>query len=283
MLEINGLVKHYKDFSLNCSMKVEPGRITGLVGENGAGKSTTFKAVLGLIRCDGGTVNILGKAPGELTTEEKRRLGVTLAESGFSTYLKVKDIVPVLDAMYPAFDRSRFLNLCEKHRLPLDQYIKSFSTGMKAKLKVLVAVTHGADLLLLDEPTAGLDVNARESILNLLREYMEENEERSILISSHISSDLERLCDDICLIHRGSIILHEDTDVLLNEYGLIKADEEQYRELEKEHILAVRKASYGCDCLTDQKQYYRENYPGVVVENGSLDEVIAMMTGGEEL
>ena len=189
MLEINGLVKHYKDFTLNCTMKVEPGRITGLVGGNGAGKSTTFKAALGLITYDGGSITLMGKTPAELTAEEKEKIGVTLAESGFSGYLKVKDVVPVLAAMYPSFDRSRFLSLCQRFGVPQDKYIKEFSTGMKAKLKVLAAVTHGADFLLMDEPTTGLDVMARESILDLLREYMEEDENRSILISSHISSD----------------------------------------------------------------------------------------------
>lgn len=283
MLEINGLVKHYGEFTLNCTMKVEPGRITGLVGENGAGKSTTFKAVLGLITYDAGDVTLLGKAPSELTEEEKQKIGVTLAESGFSGYLKVKDVVPVLAALYPAFDREKFLVLCRKFGIPQDKYIRDFSTGMKAKLKVLTAVTHGADFLLMDEPTTGLDVMARESILNLFREYMEEDENRSILISSHISSDLEGLCDDIYMIHNGGIVFHEDTDVLLNEYGLIKADEEQYRKLDKEYILRVRRESFGYSCLTGQKQFYLENYPGVVVERGTLDEVITMIIGGEKL
>ena len=283
MLEINGLVKHYGDFTLNCTMKVEPGRITGLVGENGAGKSTTFKAVLGLITYDAGDVALLGKAPSELTEEEKQKIGVTLAESGFSGYLKVKDVVPVLAALYPAFDREKFLGLCRKFGIPMDKYIREFSTGMKAKLKVLAAVTHRADFLLLDEPTTGLDVMAREGILDLFREYMEEDENRSILISSHISSDLEGLCDDIYIIHNGEIVFHEETDVLLNEYGLIKADEAQYRKLDKEYILRVRRESFGYSCLTDQKQYYLENYPDVVVEKGSLDEVITMIIGGEKL
>lgn len=283
MLEINGLVKKYKDFTLNCSMKVERGCITGLVGENGAGKSTSMKAVLGLISYDSGDIKLMGKAPAELREAEKEKIGVTLAESGFSGYLKVKDIVPVMAAMYPGFDRERFLNLCRRFNIPQDKYIKEFSTGMKAKLKVLVAVTHDADFLLLDEPTTGLDVTARESILDLFREYMEEDESRSILISSHISSDLEGLCDDIYIIHEGKIVLHEDMDNLLNEYGLIKADDEQYVRLDKEHILSVRRMPFAYECLTDQKGYYRENYPDIVVENGSLDEAITMMTGGERL
>lgn len=283
MLKINGLVKKYGDFTLDCTMEVRKGCITGLVGENGAGKSTTFKAALGLISYDAGEISLLGKEPAALTEKEKEKLGVTLAESGFSGYLKVKDIVPVLNAMYPEFDRSGFLNLCSKFGVPLDKYIKEFSTGMKAKLKVLAAITHNADFLIMDEPTTGLDVMARDRILNLFREYMEEDENRSILISSHISSDLEGLCDDIYMIHNGQIILHEETDVLLNEYGLIKADENQYRKLDKEYILRVRKETFGYACLTSQKQYYMENYPDLVVEKGSLDEVITMMIGGEKL
>lgn len=283
MLKINGLVKKYGDFTLDCTMEVRKGCITGLVGENGAGKSTTFKAALGLISYDAGEISLLGKEPAALTEKEKEKLGVTLAESGFSGYLKVRDIIPVLNAMYPEFDRSGFLNLCSKFGVPLDKYIKEFSTGMKAKLKVLAAITHNADFLIMDEPTTGLDVMARDRILNLFREYMEEDENRSILISSHISSDLEGLCDDIYMIHNGQIILHEETDVLLNEYGLIKADENQYRKLDKEYILRVRKETFGYACLTSQKQYYMENYPDLVVEKGSLDEVITMMIGGEKL
>lgn len=283
MLKINGLVKKYGDFTLDCTMEVRKGCITGLVGENGAGKSTTFKAALGLISYDAGEISLLGKEPAALTEKDKGKIGVTLAESGFSGYLKVKDIIPVLNAMYPEFDRSGFLNLCRKFGVPLDKYIKEFSTGMKAKLKVLAAITHNADFLIMDEPTTGLDVMARDRILNLFREYMEEDENRSILISSHISSDLEGLCDDIYMIHNGQIILHEETDVLLNEYGLIKADENQYRKLDKEYILRVRKETFGYACLTSQKQYYMENYPDLVVEKGSLDEVITMMIGGEKL
>ena len=128
----------------------------------------------------------------------------------------------------------------------------------------------------MDEPTAGLDVIARDSILELLREYME-TEGRSILISSHISSDLESLCDDIYMINKGRIVLHENTDVLLDEYGLIKADEKQYELLDKQHILKVKKEQYGYSCLTDERAFYAENYPQLAIERGSVDKVITMM------
>ena len=283
MLKIEHLKKTYGDFTLDCTMRVEPGCITGLVGENGAGKSTTFKAILGLISADSGTVALFGRTPDQFTKEDRQKIGVVLADSGFSGYLSVKDVLPVLKSMYTGFDQMRFEDLCRRFDIPMEKKIKEFSTGMKAKLKVIAAVTHGAELLIMDEPTSGLDVMARRDVLDILREYMEEDETRSILISSHISTDLENLCDDIYMIHDGKIILHEDTDVLMGQYGLVKADEEQFEKLDRTYIISVRRESYGYACLTDQKQYYRENYPGVVVENGMLDESIAMMIGGERL
>jgi ABC-2 type transport system ATP-binding protein len=276
MLDIKGVKKSYGEFQLDCSLNVEKGRITGLVGENGAGKSTVFKAVLGLISYDGGEIKILGKTPQELSEKEKEQMGVVLAEAGFSGYLKGKDVKAVLAKLYP-----KFLQMCERYQIPLDKFLKEYSTGMKAKLNLIIALTHQADFLMLDEPTAGLDVGAREGMLDILRTYMEEEPERSILISSHISSDLEHLCDDIYVIHKGKIVLHEEMDRILEKYAMLKVSEEQYQALDKNYILKERKENFGIACLTNEKQYYTENYPEIVVESGSLDQVILMLTGGE--
>lgn len=134
----------------------------------------------------------------------------------------------------------------------------------------------------IDEPTAGLDVIARDELLELLREFMEQDEERSVLISSHISGDLESLCDDLYMIQDGKIVLHEDTDVLLSEYALLKVDEEQYEKLDKQYILRVKKETYGYSCLTNQKQFYIENFPKIAIEKGTVDEVISLMVRGNE-
>ena len=162
----------------------------------------------------------------------------------------------------------------------MDKKIGEFSTGMKRKLQLLAAVSHDADLLILDEPTSGLDVIARDQLLGLLREYMEKDG-RSILISSHISADLEGFCDDVYLIDQGRIILHEETDNLLNRYGLWKVTPEQYAGLDQAYILKSRREDFGYSCLTDQKQFYVENYPNIVIERGSIDELIMMMNGRE--
>ncbi len=283
MLEINGLVKNYGDFTLDCSMKVGKGRITGLIGQNGAGKSTTFKAILGLIAVDRGTINIFGKDARELSVKDRQKIGVVLSDSGFSGYLTINDIIPILSQLYANFDKPFFMRQMQRFQLPANKKIKDFSTGMKAKLKLLAAICNHAKLLILDEPTVGLDVITRDELLELLREYMEEDEENSILISSHISSDLETLCDELYMIHDGKIIMHEDTDVLLSDYALLKVDEEQYEDLDKQYLLRIKKEPYGYSCLTNQRQYYAENYPAAAMEKGTVDNVITMMIRGNAL
>ena len=280
MLKVKHLKKNYASFSLDCSLEVKPGYVTGLIGQNGAGKSTTFKAILGLIQCDGESIEIFGQST--LNEEDKQLLGVVLSDSGFSGYLTISDIIPILENLYKQFDKSFFLHMVNQFELPKNKKIKEFSTGMKAKLKIIVAMSHQAQLLILDEPTAGLDVIARDELLDMMRDYMAEDDQRAILISSHISSDLETLCDDVYMIHNGQVIMHEDTDVLLSEYGLLKVDDQQFEQLDKAYILKYKKESYGYSCLTHQKQYYRENYPNIVLENSHIDDVMTMMIRGEK-
>lgn len=283
MLTINHLKKHYPSFSLDCSLQVAPGMITGLIGQNGSGKSTTFKSILGLISTNDGEIRLFGKDARALAAADKQKLGVVLSDSGFSGYLSIQDLIPILKNLYPDFDESFFLKNVNKFGLPLKQKTKEFSTGMKAKLKVLTAISHNAQLLLLDEPTSGLDVIARDELLDLLRSFIEQDENRSILISSHISGDLESLCDNLYMIHEGHIILHEDTDVLLSDYGLLKMDAQQYETLDKQYLLRYKKEPFGFSCLTDQKQFYLDNYPQIVIENATIDNVITMMIRGASI
>lgn len=280
MVIVDNLVKTYGSFRLDLSMEISDGAVTGIVGKNGAGKTTFIKALLGLIRPDEGRITINGREASMLTGREKASIGAALSESGFSAYLRVKDVTAILSKMYPTFDEEYFRKNCRAQGLPEDKRISEFSTGMKAKLRVLSAISHRAELLVMDEPTAGLDVQARNDILDLLRQYLQENENCSVLITSHISSDLESLCDDIYLIHDGKILLHEDTDVLLGSYAVLKVSEEAYEKLDKSYILAGRKEAFGYTCLTGEKQFYAENYPGMVIENGSVDDLILLMTGG---
>ncbi len=280
MIRVDNLEKNYGNFHLSVSLEIPDGTVTGIVGKNGAGKSTIIKAVLGLIKPDGGHVSVNGSESYKLTGQEKASLGAALSDSGFSSYLDVEDVICILRKTYPAFDEKFFRSICVSHGLALDKKIKDFSTGMRAKLRVLVAISHKAQLLIMDEPTSGLDVEARNEILDLLRQYLTDNDRCSILLTSHISSDLESLCDDIYLLHDGKIVLHEDTDTILSNYALLKTDEETYARLDKSYILSTKKESFGYACFTNEKQFYLENYPDIVVENGRIDDLILMMTGG---
>ncbi|WP_448903171.1 ABC transporter ATP-binding protein [Eubacterium sp.] len=287
MIEISNIKKNYQNFRLECSLNIAPGRITGIIGANGAGKSTLFKAILGLINLDEGQIKVFGKDSRKLDVHDKEKLGVVLAESGFSEYLKVKALVPILKNMYPDFDKDMFLNKCNNFNIPLNKMIKDLSTGTKAKLKVIVAISHNAEILILDEPTAGLDVITRNEVLDIIRTYMEE-EMRTVIISSHISSDLENLCDDIYMINDGKIILHEDMYKLLDLYGVIKANEEQYENLKsdtnyKNIILCCEKEKYGYKCITNDRQYIVDNYPEIVIEKGNIDELIMVLVKGEKI
>lgn len=281
MLEVKDLIKQYPAFELNCSMDVQPGRITGLIGQNGAGKSTLFKSILQIVYPQKGTIRLFSKNVSELNGKDRQRIGTVLSESGFSQYLTIGDVRKILKSFYESFDEVRFVTLCRKMGLSETSKISELSTGMKAKLKVISAITHNADFLILDEPTAGLDVLARDDVLEMLRNYMEENPERAILISSHISSDLETLCDDFYMIDNGKIILHEETDRLLSDYAVLKTDPKEYEKMDKRYILRRKKESWGYSCLTNQRSFYMENYPEMVIEKSGIDELITLMIKGE--
>ena len=280
MVRVEKLVKNYGDFRLDASLEIPDGTVSGIVGKNGAGKSTMIKAILGLIKADGGHVSINGRESSKLTGKDKESIGVALSDSGFSSYLRIEDIICILRKMYPTFDEAFFRKNCEVQRLAFDKRIKEFSTGMRAKLRVLVAISHKSQLLIMDEPTAGLDIQARNDILDLLRQYLLANDNCSILLTSHISSDLEGLCDDIYLLHDGKIIFHEDTDTLLDSYAILKMNEDTYGKLDKSHVLATKKEQFGYACFTDEKRFYAHKYPDIVIENGSIDDMILMLTGG---
>ena len=282
MIKIKDLQKKYKGFELNITMEIPEGTVTGLIGKNGAGKSTTIKSVLGLIRPDDGEITVLDKVPQEFTAQDREAIGAALSDSGFSMVLTIKSVIRILKEFYKEFNEEDFRRRCEEQDLPFDKPIKEFSSGMKAKLRVLTAMSHNAKLLVLDEPTAGLDVLARNDVLDLLRSYMEEDSSRSILISSHISSDLEGLCDDIYMINKGRIILHEDTDTILGQYGILKVSEEEYAAMDKQYVIAEKKDKFSYTCLTKEKQFYLDNYPNMVVENSNIDDMIVLMLGGKE-
>ena len=220
MLKISHLQKHYRGFSLDCSMEVQPGMITGLIGRNGSGKSTTFKALLGLIHPDGGEIEVFGKKAEELKPEDKQKLGVVFAGSGFSMYLTAAGVANIMKSIYPDFDREEFLQQCRRFDLPTDKKIKEFSTGMKAKFKVLAALSHKAELLILDEPTRGIDIGTKTEIQKLVLDLADQG-----MAVTFISSEVEemlRTCSRMAVLRDGQKVgeLEEDE---LSQSGVMKA------------------------------------------------------------
>ena len=254
-------VKTYNDFKLDCKLELKPGTITALIGRNGSGKTTLFKLYLGLIEDDDKHTNQVNK----------EEIGVVWNDSSFSLVLNVLEIKKILMYSYKHFDCDYFDSMVKNYELDIKKPLKEYSTGMLSKLKIIIATSLHAKILLLDEPTSGLDVIARNEVLDLLRDYMEQNEEASILISSHISSDLEGLCDEFYFIEKGKIILQEQD---LESYALLKGVDETVD-------LSYALKKIGSTYLTNERAFYVENYPNLVIEKAHIDDLMEYMIKGE--
>ena len=281
MIEIENFVKQYRDFSLEISMSIPDGKVVGVIGKNGSGKSTTIKAILGLVKPTSGSVRVFGTEARELTPAEKEKIGVALSDSMFSTQLIVEDVIAILRAMYRDFDEPFFRDMCGKLNLPLKKQMKGFSTGMKAKVKVLSALSHKACLLILDEPTSGLDVEARNEIIRTIRDYAASNR-CTILITSHISTDLEGLCDEFYLFSGGKIVLHESEESIANHYGTVQIPFELFDTIDTTRISGHKKEMFGYACVTNDKEYFARKYPELKVKPATIDDLIILLGGTEE-
>lgn len=280
MIEIEHFVKDYQDFHLEISMCIPDNKVVGIIGRNGCGKSTTIKAILGLIRPTSGSVRVFGKETRMLQPRDKERIGAALSDSMFSSQLTVEDIIAVLRAMYRDFDEPFFREMCGKLALPLKKQLKDFSTGMKVKVKVLTAISHKAALLILDEPTSGLDVEARTEIIRTIKDYVASND-CSVLITSHISSDLEGLCDEFYLFAGGRILLHETEENIGNRYGTVQIPFEQFDSIDRSLVSGCKKETFGFACVINDKESFAANYPELKVKPANIDDLILLLGGDE--
>ncbi len=248
-LEIKNLTKSYPDFTLdNLNLTLPSGCIMGLIGENGAGKSTTIKLILGMIRKDSGSITILGKDNGNIIELTKEDIGVVMDEVGIPECLTVKQVGKIMRHTFHNWDDAEYVRLVEKLKLPDKKEFKEFSRGMKMKLGIAIALSHNAKLLILDEATSGLDPVVRDEVVEMLSDFTR-NENHSILISSHIVSDLEKLCDYIAFLHKGKLLLCEGKDQLLAEYGLIHCTVEELERLPSEAIKYKKENPYGIEVM----------------------------------
>lgn len=248
-IEIRGLVKEYKDFRLNSvDLTLPGGCILGLIGENGAGKSTLIKCLLGVILKNEGSIKILGRDADTELADIKEDIGVVMDEVGIPDSFRYKHINAVMKNTFRNWDEKLFESYMEKFKLPRDKKFKEFSRGMKMKMGIAIALSHNAKLLVLDEATNGLDPVIRDEVTDIFYEFTRD-EEHSILISSHIVSDLEKLCDYVSFIHKGQVLLNEEKDVLLEEYAIAHTTEEELKELDPSAIRGRKSGKYGVQVL----------------------------------
>ncbi len=272
-LEVKNLRKEYKNFTLdNINLTLPSGCIMGLVGENGAGKSTTLKLILDLIKKDGGSITILGKDSADNSVLTKEDLGVVLDNVGIPECLKIKQIDKIMSGIFKNWDSKVFFDYISKFSIPEKNSFKEFSKGNKMKLGIAIALSHKPKLLILDEATSGLDPVVRDDILDILNDFTRE-ENHSVLISSHIVSDLEKLCDYIAFIHGGKLLLCEEKDVLVGQYSIIHCTEEQLKEIPESSILHKKISPYSAEALVK-----RMDIPdGVLQSPVSIEELFIYM------
>lgn len=262
------------------SFSVPEGSIVGFIGENGAGKSTTMNCILNVIRRDSGTIEIFGR---EMTDEDidiRENIGVVYDSNNFPEHLTAKQLADILGRIYSKWDDFCFEQFLRRFGLPESQKIKTYSRGMSMKLAIAVALSHDSKLLILDEATSGLDPIMRDEILDVLLEFVKQ-ENHSILLSSHITSDLEKIADYIVFIHNGEIILSKTKDELIYEYGVIRCSENDFHNILSEDILSSMKKDYQIDVLIKNRKLIEKKYKNLIVDSVSLDEIMLLLVKGE--
>ncbi len=270
-IEINNLSKRYKDFKIeDLSLSLPGGCIMGLIGENGAGKSTVMKLILNIAKKNGGSITILGKDNTDETVKDD--IGVVLDECCFPSFLNAHRIGKIMKNIYKKWDEQQYKYLLDKLQLPENKKLSKLSKGMKMKLSIAVALSHNCKLLILDEPTSGLDPVVRDEIIEMLNDFTRD-ESHSILISSHIVSDLEKLCDYIAFIHNGELMLCEEKDVLLSEYGILRCSEETLFEFDNSAVKHKKITPYGAEAIVK-----RDSVPeGLQLGSISIEELFVSM------
>ena len=278
-IEIKGLEKRYDGFQLGSfDLTLPSGCIMGLVGENGAGKSTTIKLIMNAIGRDAGEISVLGVDNRSAEFRDvKEDIGVVLDEAYFPEVMSARNVGKVMALTYKNWDAAAFEGYLKKFSLAPDKIFKDYSRGMRMKLAIAAALSHGAKLLILDEATSGLDPMARDELLDIFNDFTRD-ENCSILLSSHIVSDLEKICDYIAFLHRGRLVLCEEKDRLLEEYALVRTPEERLRELPEESIISRRASGYATEALV-----LRGGIPAAIpTEHTSLEDIILFLAKGDE-
>lgn len=282
-LEIENLSKTYDTFKLeDINFKLPSGSIMGLIGENGAGKTTTLKLILNLIKRNEGTIKIFGKDNIENEREIKEQIGIVLDESYFHDTLKASDICLIMKNIYKNWDTDIYNNYLNKFNLHKNKILKEYSRGMKMKLSLAVALSHSPQFLILDEATSGLDPIVRNEILDVFLEFIQD-EQHSILVSSHITSDLEKIADYVTFIHDGKIVFSKSKDDLIYNYGLIKCSINDINKIGEADIIARRKNQFGYEILISDKKEMQKKYKDFIIDNTAIEDIMLFYIKGDKI
>ena len=280
LLEVRGLCKNYNTFSLeNIDIQVPKGSIVGFIGENGAGKTTTIKAIIGAIHREQGDIQILGQSVDHQFEKMKQDIAVVMEGSFFYEDFTAHQIEKVLKGFYRKWDSEKFAHYLQKFKLPRDIKIKEFSKGMRMKLSLSIGLSYDAKLLILDEPTSGLDSIVRNEILDEFLTFIQD-EERGILLSSHITSDLEKIADYITFIHEGKIVFTEMKDDLIYNYAVLKCGASEFERLDAADFVGYRKGTFQVEALVKDKAAIRQKYPDLVIDPVTIDDIMLFYVKG---
>ena len=267
--QINQLVKKYQNFQLGpLTVSMPKGMIIGLIGENGAGKTTFMKSMLGIIHPDSGEIQM-----------KEEHVGVVLDQSFFPELLTANDIHSIMKDIYKTWDQTLFFNYLKRFQLPKNKIIKEMSKGMRKKLEIITALSHHPSLLVLDEPTSGLDPVVRNEVLDLFLEFIQD-EQHTILFSTHITSDLEHISDYIIFLDQGQIVLQEERDVLQNDYGILKCGLKEFEQVDPKDYLYYKKGKYQCEMLVKEKHKIQKKYKNMVMDPITLEELMILTIKG---
>ena len=273
-IEIQGITKKYDGFTLdNISFNVPRGSIMGFVGQNGAGKTTTIRSILNIIPIDSGKISLLGMDHLKNEEEIKERIAVVFDEMPFHDLFTAKDMGRIFKGLYQKWSDQTFQQFMERFQLPMNKKLGKFSKGMKMKMQIACALSHEAELLIMDEATTGLDPVVRSEILDIFMEYLQD-EDHSILMSSHITSDLEKIADSVTFIDKGRILLSGYKDEILDSHGILKCTKRDYKDLDPDDFISARLTDFGAEALVSDRAAVARKYSGAVIDPASLDEIM---------
>ena len=281
-IEIKGVTKHYEGFTLDrVSFSVPKGCIMGFIGQNGAGKTTTIRSILNITNIDEGEIRLLGLDHLQHEKEIKKHIAVVFDELPYHDVFSAKDMARIFEGLYEEWDNSVYQQYLKRFGLPLKKKIGQFSKGMKMKLQIACALSHNAELLIMDEATTGLDPVVRDEILHIFQEYLQDGE-RSILMSSHITSDLEKIADMVTFIDRGKILLTGYKDEIIESHGILKCSKEQVSEIDSGDIVSVRLNNFGAEVMLCDRQNGAYKYKEYPIDPASLDDIMLYHVHKEE-